>query len=553
MGILKNFRQDGIINVLLREYLHEALDMSTKIRDILKSPCMHGARVVAGAKHIDQTITSITVMEYTVPGHLQDHMRHTEGIRYNEFSLTGFFDICDDVDAQCEIIRGLMESGIVAMSLYYLGIVVKQLDPRVIRTAEEIGFVLIAMPPGQCDLRYSDAIMEITGLIHKNREQEVYFIPEILDQFSLLPKHRQSIDTLLRILCDRTQTSLIVTDAQWQVLSYATWPLGLQLDVQQVVEQAKLGENPVVSDIRFSSQHAPLEHQGSVVRHVFALNTEQNLLQGGIDQMKELIRLFYNIWEEQQKDVGSDELVRSVIMGETLKIKRVAELIGVDTRSIDSMWVFRSGKGFEAKHQRQLSEKLGIAAEETFPWSALSCYEDSIILLSSSVEAPALAYFKKEVADLIQQPGSAMRGFVVHNIREVQECREAYGKIIEYAETASQIFPGRSVMSFQEIRFAEACCQILSKGDTAIRHHTAALSPLDIPDKQLSKILEETLAVYLLDADCSISTTAARMYVHQNTAKYRINKINDLMCAHVRQMPLNQALAEALALRRLMS
>ena len=37
--------------------------MSTKIRDILKLPCMHGARVVAGAKHIDQTITSITVMQ----------------------------------------------------------------------------------------------------------------------------------------------------------------------------------------------------------------------------------------------------------------------------------------------------------------------------------------------------------------------------------------------------------------------------------------------------------------------------------------------------------
>ena len=173
--------------------------------------------------------------------------------------------------------------------------------------------------------------------------------------------------------------------------------------------------------------------------------------------------------------------------------------------------------------------------------------------MSSSVEAPALAYFKKEVADLIQQPDSATRGFVVHNIREVQECREAYGKIIEYAETASQIFPGRSMMSLQEVRFAEACCQILSKGDKAIRQHTVVLSPLDIPDKQLSKILKETLAVYLLDTDGSISATAAHMYVHQNTVKYRINKINDLMCAHVRQMPLNQALAEALALQRLMS
>ena len=528
--------------------------MSTRIRDILRLPCMYGARVVAGVEHIDRPIASITVMEYTAPGQLQDHMRRNEGIRYNEFTLTGFFDICDNVDAQCEIIRNLMETGIVAMSLYYLGIVVKKLDQRVIRTAEEVGFVLITMPANQCNLRYSDAIMEITGLIHKAREQETYFIPEILDQFSQLPKHRQSIDILLRILCDRTQMSLVVTDAQWRVLSYATWPAGLQLDVQQAAEQAKRGLGPIVaSDIRFFSQCIDLEHQGGSVRHVLALSTEHDLVQGGADQVKELIRLFYNIWEDKQKDAGSDELVRSVIMGEMLKMKRVAELIGVDTRIIDSMWVFRPDKGIEVKQRRQLLEKLSLAAEETFRWSALSCYEDSVVLLGSRMETPALTYFKKEVSDLIQRSGCSMRGFVVHNIREVQECREAYGKILEYAGAASQIFPHRSVMSIQEVCFAEACCLTLSKGDAAIRQYMAVLAPLDIPDKQLAKILRETLAAYLLDADGSISATAAHMYVHQNTVKYRINKINDLMCAHVRQMPLNQALARALALQRLLS
>lgn len=528
--------------------------MSTRIRDILKLPCMHGASVVAGKEHIDRPISSITVMEYTAPGELQDHMRKVEGSRYNEFTLTGFFDIWDNVDAQCEIIRNLMETGIVAMALYYLGIMVKKLDQRVIQTAEEVGFVLITMPANQWNLRYSDAIMEITGLIHKAREQETYFIPEILDQFYQLPKHKQSIDILLRIISDRTQMSLVVADAKWRVLSCATWPAGLQLDVQQAVEQAEQKtEKMVASGIEFFGRCIDLENQSGSIRHVVTLSAEDHLIQGDVDQVKELIRLFYNIWEDEQKDAGSDELVRSVIMGEMLKTKRVAKLIGVEMGSMDSMWVFRPDSKFDHQRLRKLMESISVVAEETFLWSVLSCYEDSIILLGSRIEAPTLAYFKKEVSELIQNPDCPMRGFVVHNIREVQECRDAYGKILEYAGAAAQIFPRRSVMSVQEIYFAEVCCLILAKGDAVIRQYMNVLVPLDVPDKQLGKILRETLAVYLLDTDCSITATAAYMYVHPNTVKYRINKINELMCAYVRQMPLNQALSEALALQRLLN
>ena len=514
---------------------------------------MYGATVAAGMKHIDRPIVSVTVMEYTAPGELQDYLRKTEGARYNEFTLSGFFDICDNVDAQCEIIRNLMETGIVAMALYYLGIAVKRLDRRVVETAEEIGFVLITMPPNQCNLRYSDAIMEITALIHKAREQETYFIPEVLDQFSQLPRHRQSIDVVLRIICDRAQISLIVTDAQWRVLSYATWPVGLQLDIQQVVEQVESGASKVTaSDIQFFNQCMDLEHQGGSARYIVALSTEYDLIQKSADQVKELIRLFYNIWEDKQKNAGSDELVRSVIMGEMLKTKRVAELIGVDMRIMDSMWIFRPDRGFESKKLSQLMKRLRLAVEESFRWAALSRYEDSIILLGSKIETSVLIYFRKTVSDLLEEHDCRMRGFVVHNIREIPECREFYGKILEYSGAAVQIFPQRIVMGMQEICFAEECCTILAKGDAAVRQYMNVLAPLDVLDKQLADILRETLAVYLLDEDCSISSTAAHMYVHQNTVKYRINKINDLMCAHVRQIPLSLDMSRALALKRLL-
>ena len=46
--------------------------------------------------------------------------------------------------------------------------------------------------------------------------------------------------------------------------------------------------------------------------------------------------------------------------------------------------------------------------------------------------------------------------------------------------------------------------------------------------KDDSNNLMETLAVYLIDCDSQLSTTAATLFLHRNTVTYRLNKIKQI-------------------------
>ena len=50
--------------------------------------------------------------------------------------ITGFCSVADDVEAQCANIRRLAEAGEVGMILYYVGLIMPRVDPRLIRLAD---------------------------------------------------------------------------------------------------------------------------------------------------------------------------------------------------------------------------------------------------------------------------------------------------------------------------------------------------------------------------------------------------------------------------------
>lgn len=62
-----------------------------------------------------------------------------------------------------------------------------------------------------------------------------------------------------------------------------------------------------------------------------------------------------------------------------------------------------------------------------------------------------------------------------------------------------------------------------------------------------NQVLLETLKVYLLDGDGSITRTAELLYLHKNTVKYRIRRICDLLGYHPDRQPKAAALYRAAA------
>ncbi|MCE5236646.1 MAG: PucR family transcriptional regulator ligand-binding domain-containing protein [Clostridiaceae bacterium] len=523
--------------------------MSVSIKEILQLPCMNGAKVVAGKDNLSQTVTTVTVMEYSHPGDLQNEMNDKMGYRGSEISLSGFFNIRDDVQAQCELIRSFNEVGIVAIILYYVGIWIKKIDAALVQTADELGIVIIVMPEGQMGLRYSDAIMEVSELIYKSKEAEKYFIPEILDRFSLLPEHQRNMDILLRLICNRIQASIILTDSEWRVMYYATWPSGVTVPAQKLANQAMCGgDTAQLGDHTLCSVTHRVGGQ-----NIIALGENREELQSNIAQIDELVQLFMNIWGSKQGAVCTDELIRTIIMGESMKAKRLSELIGIDIQQIDTMFVLRPD---DRMHSDETIYKMlnmaREAAQDLFENSFSGTCEDSVVLFAKSLALQNMTIAKNHIADIIHNSKMNLHVFLCNNMTNISKCRNAYVAIKENAPMAIQLYPQKTVISLQEVKFAAHLEALIREGESGVAERLEILGTLDGEDKQLSCILLETLAVYLLDADANIEKTAALLFVHKNTVKYRIGKINKKMRFHIDEMPQRIELYTAVALKRVL-
>ena len=94
------------------------------------------------------------------------------------------------------------------------------------------------------------------------------------------------------------------------------------------------------------------------------------------------------------------------------------------------------------------------------------------------------------------------------------------------------------------------CREIAAQGKDAVRRYTSLLEPI-LSGKD-GREITTTLEVFLLDKNASITETAAHLFVHKNTVKYRLQKASNLLGFHVGDIPQSKNLIYALALRRIM-
>ena len=198
--------------------------MSLTVSQLLKLPCLRRARVLAGRKSLDRIVTSVTVLEYSNPTQMQKKLFESIDFWGSEIILTGFCNIADDVEAQCSNIRMFAMAGEVGIVLYYVGLILPRVDPRVIQVAEELDFVLICMPENEPNLRYGELIHEAMDAIVRDELNNPTFTVDLLEQMTKVPPSQQSVKTILRITSDRLRASAVITDSEYQVLSEASWP-----------------------------------------------------------------------------------------------------------------------------------------------------------------------------------------------------------------------------------------------------------------------------------------------------------------------------------------
>lgn len=539
--------------------------MSVTIQELLTLPSLKKAKVIAGIKGITKIVSSISVLEYAESSILQSKDFNSSEFYGSELVITGFFNVKDDVDKQLLALRWLHDVGEVGLVIYYVGIIVEQIDPRVIELANALDFPLICMPPNTPGLRYSEVIYEVMEAIIKDRDKQNYIVSEILERISNLPDHQRSMDTLLRILRDTMTSSLYILDANLSIINQACWAGGDSARIQEILEYydnhiERFPKVPTTITINSTYSIALQPIQSDMISSMYLLVVKENgeVLEALWKQAIEVVHLFITIWSKKHGEVGMQELIQSILQDEPIKMRRFAQIMQIDIQSIHTMFLLLPSVPMEDKAQLDIfHQTLEKKVKEDFCYhyktSLIGQYDNDFVIFTGDVKQ--LGNYEEHLQTMVSCQELSQYGVVIisspgmQNTRDVRNSYITCNKYMEYVKT---VFPTKRMITIHDVEFVQECKSHIDLGEHEVEKYSKQLEPLQQVEEKLRHELLTTLEVFLLDANMSVTKTSELLYVHKNTIKYRLGKLKEMFYFKIGQMPDTLSLYKAVAIYRLL-
>lgn len=526
--------------------------MSLTVAQLMELPSLRRAKVLAGHRSLDRIVTGITVLEYSTPTDMQKKLYDSIDFWGSELILTGFCNIAEDVEAQCSNIRMFAMAGEVGIILYYVGLIMPEVDRRLIQLAEELDFVLICMPENEPNLRYGEVIHEAMDAIVRDELNNPTFTIDLLEQMTKVPPGQQSVKTILRITSDRVRASAVITDAEYRVLSEAPWPRNQSLPWAEIINRtAKQGGDcswEIEGEQGLWAYKAEISPAGSGKMYLFVFSERGKLDQVLWKQVVEGVRVSMGVWGKTHSQTDLSELIRAIILDEPIKMRRLGDLYHIDVASLSDMWILGSLDG------RDLSPWTGAVSELSSLYTKIGLcghYENDILIFPvGSRTLHEMDEWTNALVAFCRDNGLSAKVTRCPLLQYTADAKYAYEINRAYLEESSKIFPLRPFFTIPEIEFTKECCEIAASGKEAVRRYLSLLEPI-LSGKDGEEIVN-TLTVFLLDKNSSITDTAAHLFVHKNTVKYRLHKAGNLLGFRVGDIPQSKNLIYALALRRIL-
>lgn len=528
--------------------------MSVTVEDLLRLPSLRGAELVAGRGAGKKLVSSISVLEYADPSLLQEELFRNNEFFGSEIVITGFMNIPQDVEAQCANLRRLADAGEVGLILFYVGVFMPEVNPRLMALADEKDFALIVMPRGRMDLRYSDVICEVMEAIFQDQNNSTLLVSDILGRTALLPEHQRTLDTVLKLLSDRIRATVLLTDGALRPLNAIPWPRAEETRLPEALRSLEAlppsGGNPATLHCDGRSYTVYRQTLAGGALELFLLKEGAPLPPDLVRRAGEVVHLASSIWSQGHSRVVMSELVRAILRDEPVKMRRLAELFHVDVASMHAMWVLRCGssdpQSFQAEGLELVQKLLGGRC------SALvaDCYEgDVVAFLAWKGRLDEMQDLAGECCERLAAAG--LDGWLIlgQNLATTADVRRAYLTIRACQADALRIWPGRRWFTLEQMTFTASCRDILEQGEEETQRRLAVLPWLR---EGTETDLLGTLSVYFLDADSSFGQAAERLFVHKNTVKYRIQQVEQRLGHRVDQLPEAIDLYTVCALTRLL-
>ena len=505
--------------------------MSLTIEGILKLPHFQNAQVLSSKRNLGRMVTSVSVLEYSIPNEILDDFLFQNVNAGSEVILTAFSSVSNDVEKQCKIIKEMGIYGEVAIFVYYVGIILPKIDEKIIKAAEDIGIVLVCMEKNNLCLRYSDGISDIMEQVIANRKFN-NFEGEMLTQISLLPVNQRTIQSVLSLLRDTIKSTLVIRSfADSKPLNFAISPESFENTIINDINNNTILKTWWVKDFQLYETEGPSMIL-SIIK-IDGLPLEDEICLAVLN----VIQLFLNIWNPGHGQMIVTEMVRAILKDEPVKMKRLGELFNIDVASINEMWIISQENINTREKEKIFIEKC---LKESYRQVICDDFEGKIVAFTNGECLSS----REEVSRQIKKeyPNDIICCF--STLKDTNMVRKVYLLYCRYIEAAMKIFPKVDIYNRALIDFAKKISDDLNNNNN---HLPGKLYPI------INKpVLMETLIVYILDCNQDIKGTAEMLSIHPNTLKYRINQATERLCIRSNNRFEMLSIATELATTRLL-
>lgn len=533
--------------------------MYITVREMLKIGVLQRAIIICGENGLDNIVKSVTVMD--VP----DISKWLKG---NEFLLTNAFAIKDDIVAQKKLISDLKSKNVAALGIK-LKRFIDEVPEEMIRLSNMYNIPIVELPP---EISWIDVIEPVMQEIINNQLKILEDTIQINNELMATASNSTDLDTLCKSVEKLISRPIAIIDSKLNLIEKSDNPIWQTIDFQSL-------NNDSISPYVFSNEI-------TVNKNIYNLNnkqfqaTDMNVLLSPIEKNKVNYGYIMVLIKDKPNDLKNHDILclgqASILALLELTIKSSMENISrifynsflstlIDGTFSDKEEIFSRAKfigktvyekysiilinlsGFKNYTLKLKDTEINEVMMDNLNRNLINTLYRSIPQISD-----ALIYFKNDFLVLFLPDKDGVSSNFKKTIVNIQKLLSTYikdktikigvgdvhdilhiHKSYNEANTSlklTEIFINKNIIYFDDLGILKI---FIDKNnnidiDTLKKYHDNIILPLLTSDAKNDSNLFETLDTFV-KYNFSIPKTSESLFVHKNTLRFRLNKIEDLL------------------------
>ncbi|MBO8162159.1 MAG: PucR family transcriptional regulator ligand-binding domain-containing protein [Brevibacillus sp.] len=502
-------------------------------------------RIVAGEQGVDRQIKHVTVME--VPDTIQ-------WLKGQDLLLTSLYPIKDDLEAQQKLVSQLSEKGSAALAIKTHRFV-DQVPEVIVEEANRLHFPVIEI---EREISYLDIITPLMNVILENTAPKQEDYGELLQWITELALGGKGLDALVQAL-DKVMENLVTLEAELPFIEVPDIPHEITPLTGRQINELRKSKRPLRMVRKLNGQNtpcivSPLMLNEEINGYITCWQTTREFRKIDFDVLERAIPLFALEFLKVKTKIDVEQKYRNDFLSEVLlgnikgeqEVIEKAKIYGWDlSRDYQVMVldvdqfssVVEAYKYDEVMIQEFKRNLVGIvenAVKKMEPSSIVAFWSDKIVVLfpiSVHIGCENMKEHFLRTANQLKRDLQRHISEVTFTIgigrfyQGLAGIHQGYKDALQSIQVGRKTWGRDSVIHFDFLGIYRILGQFHNDKEL-LALYQETIGKLEEYDQNHHASLTETLQQYF--AYGGLTETAEKLFIHVNTLKYRLRKIEQL-------------------------